>query len=325
MRAIPILTVVLLVGGCPSRDADPPGDDDTMDDDTGDDDTSGDDDATADDDTTGDDDTTVDGYGWDWGAVNTVEDADASLVGEVPDDWAGCHLLAPGDVNGIHDLVVGAFRSSELAYRGGEVYFVMGREDGWGRLESLAGHPSVVGTVDSDERAHTDRLGDMNGDGLADVAIDPGYQNSAPQSGQFAMLGKTTGWIPSLPVDQADVHLTNLHANGSTDLGSCSDLGDMDGDGLDDWLLYGQVLFDGEAHVVSGANITPAIEVPTGSAAWVHGGQSGSLGYARAGDLNGDGLGDLLGYWGPNPDRRLDPGTGLALARRAGLAPLDPG
>ncbi len=322
MRATLALAAALLfVPGCPDHgDVDPPGDDDdTADDDTADDDTGGDDDATGDDDSAGDDDTTPDGPGWAWGTINTSTDADASLVGEVPDDWAGCHLLAPGDVNGdgIHDLVVGAFRSSEMAYRGGEVYFVMGREDGWGRQESLAGHPSVVGTVENVELAHTDRLGDLNGDGLADVAIDPGYQNSAPQCGQFAMLGKTTGWAPSVPMDQADVHLINLNADGSTDLRSCSDLGDMDGDGLDDWLLYGQVLFDGEAHVVSGAAITPTIEVPTDSAAWVYGGQSGWVGFSRVGDVNGDGIDDLLGYWDWSTTRYL------LLFGRAGGLPWD--
>ncbi len=272
------------------------------------------------DDDAGDDDAGDDDSGsWQWGAVNTDADADASLVGEAPDDWAGCHLTLPGDMNGdgLQDLAIGAFRSAELAYKGGEVYLVFGAESGWSRGESLAGRPSVVGYDEDMELAQTRAVGDLDGDGLADLVIDPGYQNAAPQWGQFLVYGKTAGWVPSVSAEQVDVHLTNLNANGSTDLMSRDAAGDVDGDGVDDWLLYGQVLFQGEAHVVSGASIAGNLEVPDDSACWVHGDQGQQVYVMPVGDINGDGLGDLRGSF------QAWSGTYVFLFGRAGPLPHD--
>ena len=88
----------------------------------------------------------------------------------------------------------------------------------------------------------------------------------------------------------------NLNASGGTDFSPRSFLGDFDGDGLDDWLLGGPALFNGEAHVISGADMAQGLMAPDDSLVWAYAGTGDSLYYYPAGDINGDDLADFYGY-----------------------------
>ena len=294
-------------------------DDDTTnapDDDTGDDDTG--DDDTGDDDTCGDDDTVASWPEW---QEASVEDADASFVGEAPHDWAGCHLEMPGDLNGdgIDDVAIGARENDEGGVNAGKLYLLLGHVDGWQRDMPFSSLPSVVGDFDNLELGHSYRAGDVNGDGLADLFLKPQHESADDLDHQFLLLGRTSGWAPSMPLTSADAMTTDTNqVPSASGLGTSRAPGDVDGDGLDDWLLASHWTLNqqGQGLVISGAAASGHLQLPADALGWVYGDTNGNIQLTSLGDVNGDGLADLASYplGGPSLYDHID----ILLGRTAG-------
>ncbi|KQB12477.1 FG-GAP repeat protein [Rhodobacter capsulatus] len=159
-------------------------------------------------------------------------------------------------------------------------------------------------------------LGDINGDGIDDIAIGAPYaQGTAPWSGgAWVIFGRDTG-AGGPPFGRLDLAALDpgegfaITGAGSNDaLGwAVSAAGDVNGDGLGD-LVLGAPGHDGgtgAAWVIFGRNVA-AGATPFGTLdladldgldglaliGWA--GASAGVSVAAAGDLNGDGLGDLL-------------------------------
>ena len=227
---------------------------------------------------------------WAWGADNTFGTAETSFVGEAVGDWAGGALTNAGDMDGDgrDDIVIGAPFRAEPASHGGKVYFIVG--SGPRALSTpLAGRPAFVGGGVM-ELAFTFPLGDVSGDGLADVAIRPGYQNSAPPGGQYLVHGRSGAWTGSMPLDDADASTINAdNTDGSTDVMSQGPFGDLDGDSVPDWFMWTPAIQGGEMYVVSGAHASGTLTLPGDAMLWLTG-----AGEPLFGDLDGDGLTDIL-------------------------------
>lgn len=239
---------------------------------------------------------------WSWNAVNTVDDADASFTGEPDGAFAGGAISIFGDINGdgIDDLSIGDPHFDGPGESSGKIYFVMGRDSGWQLHEPLTGCPSIIGEHENMQIAAIDEQGDMNGDGLADLVIDPGYSGGLTNPEQYLLFGKTSGWREdSHCPTYVDASVYNTNADGSTDISSRAEFGDFDGDGLSDWLTAGPVLFNGEAHIISGADVSAVnMPLPDDARVWVTGGSQG-LRFVGLDDVNGDGLSELVGYGHP--------------------------
>jgi hypothetical protein len=235
-------------------------------------------------------------------------------------DYSGNSVSSAGDINGdgLDDLLIGASRSDPTA--GGEAgrsYVVFGKTTGTSiDLSAIAvgnGGFVINGQCDSD-RSGTSvaSAGDVNGDGLVDLIIganlsDPAIGSNAGRS--YVVFGKTT----STAIDLSEIaagtggFVLNGQAAGDQSGGSVASAGDVNGDGLADLIVgarYATALNAAEAgrsFVVFGKTSTTAINlsaVSAGTGGFVLKGQTtgDQNGYsvASAGDVNGDGLADLI-------------------------------
>ncbi len=220
----------------------------------------------------------------------------------------GHSVATAGDVNGdgFADVIIGAhlLASPELNEGGAFVYH--GSPDGPAALPAWSRHGdqggAALGTAVS-------IVGDVNGDGFADVIVGaPGFDAGEPDEGAaFLFLGGPGG-----PAGAAAAAFEGEQA-GAGYGASLAGAGDVNGDGYAD-VIIGAPYFDaatadaGQAaiHLGTANGLAPI-------AAWlVHGEEaSARLGtaVAAAGDVNGDGYGDVLvgvpGAGGPKKAGRV--------------------
>jgi len=216
--------------------------------------------------------------------------------------------LASGDVNGdgYSDLVIGAGGSSPSG--GGGVYVFLGSASGVASSSTLSSaYSSIQSGQPGAQFGSPIATGDVNGDGYVDVLIgSPRYTGAFSNEGAaYLSLGGPGGLVNGgIALASSTVESNQAGAR----LGfSVVNAGDLNGDGFDDLAVgapdydLGQtgegivLVFDGSANGL--ANGLPGALNPTSANAVIHGNAAQlSLGssIAAAGDVNGDGYGDLL-------------------------------
>ena len=237
-------------------------------------------------------------------------------------DYSGRSVSSAGDFNGdgLDDLIVLA--SGSLS---GEGYVVFGTSNPSASIElsSLDGSNGFVLNginVLGSSGTELSGAGDVNGDGLADLIIgaslaDP---NGISNAGESYVVFGTSNSSSSLELSSLDGNngfvLNGIDANDLSGY-SVSDAGDVNGDGLADVIIGARFAdpngnYSGESYVVFGAsNPSSSLELSSldGSNGFVLNGINSSdfLGSAvsGAGDVNGDGLADLIiGAVGADPN-----------------------
>ncbi|MEM7305455.1 MAG: FG-GAP-like repeat-containing protein [Planctomycetota bacterium] len=216
------------------------------------------------------------------------------------DDGFATAAAGVGDVNGdgFDDVLVGALQSE----RGGGAFLYYGGSD------EVAGPATWSGWPASDDfGADVSIVGDVNGDGFDDVAIGaPGFDAGGEGKGRvFVYHGSPEG--PSIEPDFGWSAGEGTEGTGQAVAGP----GDVNGDGFDDLLVGGTHVPAGVGRCTLLLGSAEGLSA-MGSHIWL----GDQLGYgevvAGAGDVNGDGLADvLLGH--PNYD---------GPARRSGKAEL---
>ena len=236
-------------------------------------------------------------------------------------DSSGTSVSGAGDINGdgIDDLIIGA-RNSDPNNNVGESYVVFGSEDGFSaslNLSSLNGSNGfVIQGIDEPDLSgpSLSGAGDINGDGIDDLII--GESSANPDGKTDA--GKSYVVFGSEDSFSASLNLANLNGDNGFVLNgidendasgkSVSGAGDINGDGIDDLIIgafragLSERSFTGESYIVFGSanGFEASLDLSSlnGPNGFVISGVNtyDSSGYSvsRAGDINGDGIDDIL-------------------------------
>jgi hypothetical protein len=218
--------------------------------------------------------------------------------------------VSAGDVNGdgLADLIV-VTPTDRYDNRAGEAYVVFGKTDS--ATVSIAEIKAGVGGFLIQPDGHIGNAiagaGDVNGDGLADLILGKEYDSygSFYEGSSYVVFGKSD----TLPVDLRSVAqgggggFVVVGASGATDGSgiSVAGAGDVNGDGLGDLVIGAKrVAASGGAYVVFGKKSAAPVsldDVQAGNGGFLIQGESGrstGLETAPAGDVDGDGLADVL-------------------------------
>jgi hypothetical protein len=244
----------------------------------------------------------------------------------------GYSVAGAGDVNGdgYADVIVGAEYYGPEPGRPGAAFVFLGSSTG-----IPDGNPMSAATRLSSEQAGgalslcVAGAGDVNGDGFADVIVGFPYYDAGQLDGgaAFVFLGSATGVADGSPMTAASRIESDVYRGV---LGySVAGAGDVNGDGYADVIVGAPEYFDaspeGRAFVFLGS---PTGIIARGHPANADAELSGaSLGWsvASAGDVNGDGYGDVI--LGAPDFSDPEPSEGAAyifLGSSGGIADGDP-
>ena len=255
--------------------------------------------------------------------VSTLNGSNGFRInGIAPGDRTGTSVSRAGDVNGdgIDDIIIGARGADPSGDAAGEAYIVFGDDDGFDSdfdLTSLNGTNGFIltgGAEGDNAGVSVSQAGDVNGDGIDDLLVgafiaDPNGNENAGET--YVVFGTDTGFTVRLNLLNLN-GLNGFKINGIDDNDrsgySVSAAGDINGDGIDDIIIGAYaaapdgIFGAGESYVVFGnsngfeANLDlAALNGDNGFkiSGFALGGGSG-VAVSSAGDVNGDGIDDVL-------------------------------
>ena len=250
-------------------------------------------------------------------ALSDIADANNNtgfvLNGANPNDYSGVSVSGAGDVNGdgLDDILIGANGANDNS---GASYVVFGKSDGSAvELSDIADGAGFVlngATMDDQSGISVNGAGDVNGDGFDDLIVgapNAGPNNNTSSGASYVVFGKSDGGIVELSeiADNNAGFVLNGASENDQSGRSVSGAGDVNGDGLDDIIIGARQadpngLSSGASYVVFGKIDGNAVELSdiADNAGFVINGvdvsDNSGISVSGAGDVNGDGLDDLI-------------------------------
>ncbi len=253
--------------------------------------------------------------------LSTLPAGDGYLIsGAAAGDYAGFSVSIAGDINGdgIDDLIVGARNGDGGGADSGQAYVIYGKAGGTRQNINLASLAVSDGFMIRGDSAgdllggSVSGAGDINGDGIGDLIVGaPGGDDGGSNAGEayviYGQTGTTRGLVDLTGVLPSEGFRIQGAAVGDFAGYSVSDAGDVNGDGIGDLIIGASGGDDGgsdagEAYVVYGktGSTRGTIDLTSLSAAdgFIIRGDTASdqagVSVSAAGDINGDGIDDLI-------------------------------
>ncbi|MBD2261264.1 FG-GAP-like repeat-containing protein [Pseudanabaena sp. FACHB-2040] len=243
-----------------------------------------------------------------------------TINGIKSEDRLGTSVSGAGDINGdgIDDLIISAPNASPSnIYRSGQSYVVFGSDEGFGSSfnpSSLNGSNGFIinGTKGSGYSGSVAiGIGDINGDGFADIFINEqsNFDNGSRRhiGRGYVVFGSDKDFSSQLNLNSLDGtngFLINGGDGSSRFRISANKAGDINGDGLDDFIVGASqansgtgasyIIFGRKGGLGSSLNLA-TLDGTNGFA--INGTTLGDLfgsAVSSAGDINGDGISDLI-------------------------------
>ena len=243
-----------------------------------------------------------------WSMDTDLSTANASFIGEDAYDRSGIIVSGSGDVNGdgYDDILIGAHTESDGGTGAGQTYLIFGRESGWAMDRDLStASASFLGEDAYDYSGYSvSGAGDVNGDGYDDILIGAHEdEEGGTEAGQtYLIFGKSSGWSMDTDLSYADASFWGEDGGDYSGI-SVSGAGDVNNDGYDDILIgaYRGELgggYSGQAYLILGksngwrmdVNLSESDQSFWGERVGDYCGRCVST----AGDVNGDGYGDII-------------------------------
>ena len=241
--------------------------------------------------------------------VPLVPTSGVELEGEAFMDASGARVAAAGDVDGdgLDDILIGAPNCAPgwlNSLGAGKSYLLSGASVTAGSAFSLSSAEVVFRPPLDPTRTSSSSpagLGDIDGDGRSDVAVPGGPEPIVGAVSSVFLASDLDGWGPRDLVEaHAHIREPGVIVTSPVDVVG---VGDANGDGVPDVLAgtagapaperyAGRVVLYSGVRVAAGGSLTPADAM----AVWFGGSENEMAGYsvAGAGDINGDGLADIL-------------------------------
>jgi len=267
--------------------------------------------------------------------VSMEEAADASYLAEAAGDWAAHRVAGVGDINGDgrSDFIVGAHNADtgELV-NNGKVYLILGKDRAdWHKDVSLSlADASWTGQNKQGLGWNVATVGDVDGDGHPDMLF------AQKKNNLFLLLAKSVVLAQDQAIETtADVVFAHNDVVWDEIGHDNSTLGDINADGIDDFIIGASTVNDsdigdgtGKAYIFWGRSAWPS-SMPIDDADAIltgeNAGDAAGFSTSGTGDINNDGINDVLISAVKNDDNGIDAGkTYLFLNPSPSLTLLSP-